>query len=152
MTVIPPFDGVIRQHQQDEHIAWAMLPCACPQNHAANLLPLDDGSLMCVWFGGSQEGKADISIWGSRLAPGSDRWSEAVKLSDDPDRSEQNPVLFQAPDNVLWLLWTAQFAGNQDTAIVRYRLSHDGGRSWGGHRYAAGSAGYLYSPANKRYV
>ncbi|MCU8668728.1 glycosyl hydrolase, partial [Klebsiella pneumoniae] len=46
MTVIPPFDGVIRQHQQDEHIAWAMLPCACPQNHAANLLPLDDGSLM----------------------------------------------------------------------------------------------------------
>ncbi len=86
---------------------------------------------MCVWFGGSQEGKADISIWGSRLAPGSDRWSEAVKLSDDPDRSEQNPVLFQAPDNVLWLLWTAQFAGNQDTAIVRYRLSHDGGRSWG---------------------
>ncbi|MCS6067654.1 exo-alpha-sialidase [Klebsiella variicola subsp. variicola] len=40
-------------------------------------------------------------------------------------------MLFQAPDNVLWLLWTAQFAGNQDTAIVRYRLSHDGGRSWG---------------------
>ncbi|WP_435331510.1 hypothetical protein, partial [Klebsiella pneumoniae] len=28
MTVIPPFDGVIRQHQQYEHIAWAMLPCA----------------------------------------------------------------------------------------------------------------------------
>ena len=131
MSAIPSFDGVIRQHQQDEHIAWAMLPNACPQNHAANLLQLDDGSLMCVWFGGSQEGKADISIWGSRLAPGSDRWSEAVKLSDDPDRSEQNPVLFQAPDQVVWLLWTAQFAGNQDTAIVRYRQSHDGGQSWG---------------------
>lgn len=148
MTVIPPFDGVIRQHQQDEHIAWAMLPCACPQNHAANLLPLDDGSLMCVWFGGSQEGKADISIWGSRLAPGSDRWSEAVKLSDDPDRSEQNPVLFQAPDNVLWLLWTAQFAGRHCALppLPRWRTK------LGGHRYAAGSAGYLYSPANKRYV
>lgn len=112
MTAIPSFDGVIRQHPQDEHIAWAMLPCACPQNHAANLLQLKDGSLMCVWFGGSQEGKADISIWGSRLATDSDRWSEAVKLSDDPDRSEQNPVLFQAPDQVVWLLWTAQYAGN----------------------------------------
>ena len=131
MTTIPSFDGVIRQHPQDEHIAWAMLPCACPQNHAANLLQLKDGSLMCVWFGGSQEGKADISIWGSRLATDSDRWSEAVKLSDDPDRSEQNPVLFQAPDQVVWLLWTAQYAGNQDTAIVRYRQSHDGGQSWG---------------------
>ncbi|MFW8079857.1 glycosyl hydrolase, partial [Klebsiella pneumoniae] len=45
MSAIPSFDGVIRQHQQDEHIAWAMLPSACPQNHAANLLQLDDGSL-----------------------------------------------------------------------------------------------------------
>ncbi len=48
-----------------------MLPSSCPQNHAANLLPLPDGSLLCVWFGGTQEGIADISVWGSRLAPGS---------------------------------------------------------------------------------
>ncbi len=131
MTTPPTFDGVIRPHQQDHNIAWAMLPSGCPQNHAANLLPLPDGTLMCVWFGGSQEGKADISVWSSRLAAGATTWSEAVKLSDDPERSEQNPVLFQAPDGVLWLLWTAQYAGNQDTAIVRYRQSHDGGKSWG---------------------
>ena len=30
--------------------------------------------------------------------PGSDRWSEPVRLSDDPTRSEQNPILFPAPD------------------------------------------------------
>ena len=131
MTTTPTFDGVIRQHQQDPKLASAMLPSGCPQNHAANLLPLPDGTLMCVWFGGSQEGKADISVWGSRLAPGATTWSEAIKLSDDPERSEQNPVLFQAPDGVLWLLWTAQHAGNQDTAIVRYRQSHDGGKHWG---------------------
>ena len=29
---------------------------------------------------------------------GGDRWSEAEKLSDDPTRSEQNPILFPAPD------------------------------------------------------
>ncbi|EPG6798095.1 sialidase family protein [Klebsiella aerogenes] len=131
MTTTPTFDGVIRQHQQDPQLASAMLPSGCPQNHAANLLPLPDGTLMCVWFGGSQEGKADISVWGSRLAPGATTWSDAIKLSDDPERSEQNPVLFQAPDGVLWLLWTAQHAGNQDTAIVRYRQSHDGGKHWG---------------------
>ncbi|EIV3810975.1 exo-alpha-sialidase [Klebsiella aerogenes] len=131
MTTTPTFDGVIRQHQQDPHLAWAMLPSGCPQNHAANLLPLPNGTLLCVWFGGSQEGKADISVWGARLAPGAASWSEATKLSDDPQRSEQNPVLFQAPDGVLWLLWTAQHAGNQDTAIVRYRQSRDGGKHWG---------------------
>ncbi|MGR2857546.1 glycosyl hydrolase [Erwinia sp. 1181_3] len=109
----------------------AILPSSCPQNHAANLLPLPDGDVLCVWFGGTQEGIADISVWCSRLEKGSERWSDAVKLSDDPTRSEQNPVLFLDPDNVLWLLYTAQKSGNQDTAIVRYRQSTDFGQSWG---------------------
>ncbi|MGW1443912.1 sialidase family protein [Serratia rhizosphaerae] len=109
----------------------AMLPSACPQNHAANLLPLPNGDLLCVWFAGTQEGIADISIYSSRLPQGREQWTPAVKLSDDASRSEQNPVLFLDPDNVLWLLWTAQKSGNQDTAFVRYRQSHDLGASWG---------------------
>lgn len=124
-------DGVLRPQPHDARVITAMLPSPCPQNHAANILPLPDGTLLCVWFGGSQEGVADISVYGSRLAPGAQRWSDAVKLSDDPTRSEQNPVLFLAPDNTLWLLWTAQISGNQDTAIVRYRQSADFGASWG---------------------
>ncbi|WP_421211974.1 sialidase family protein [Aeromonas enteropelogenes] len=130
MTVTVTHDGVIRPLAQDVRIETAMLPSSCPQNHAANLLPLPDGTLLCVWFGGSQEGIADISIWGSRLTAGSDCWSDAAKLSNDPQRSEQNPVLFLDPDNVLWLLWTAQMSGNQDTAIVRYRKSTDFGLTW----------------------
>lgn len=131
MSVTVNRDGVLRPAEQDVRVITAMLPSPCPQNHAANIFPLPDGSLMCVWFGGTQEGVADISVYSSRLTPGADRWSEAVKLSDDPARSEQNPVLFLAPDKVLWLLWTAQVSGNQDTAIVRFRQSHDLGVTWG---------------------
>ncbi|HBU94477.1 MAG TPA: glycosyl hydrolase, partial [Leclercia adecarboxylata] len=131
MSVTVTRDGIVRPQPQDARVETAMLPSSCPQNHAANLLPLPDGTLMCVWFGGTQEGIADISVWGSRLAPGSHQWSDAVKLSDDASRSEQNPVLFLAPDNVLWLLWTAQLSGNQDTAIVRCRQSQDLGKNWG---------------------
>lgn len=131
MSVTAVRDGIISEHPRDERVETAMLPSSCPQNHAANLLPLPDGSLMCVWFGGTQEGVADISVWGSRLLPGSRQWSEAVKLSNDASRSEQNLVLFLTPDNVLWLLWTAQISGNQDTAIVRYRQSTDLGQTWG---------------------
>lgn len=131
MSVTLLRDGIIRPDGQDAHLHTAMLPSVCPQNHAANLLPLPDGSLMCVWFGGTQEGIADISVWGSRLSPEGQQWSDAEKLSFDDHRSEQNPVLFLAPDNTLWLLWTAQISGNQDTAIVRYRQSTDFGRSWG---------------------
>jgi predicted neuraminidase len=104
------------------------LPAPTVQCHAANLLPLSDGSLACVWFGGTQEGVADISVWFSRQRDG--RWSDPVKLSDDPERSEQNPLLFPAPDGSLWLLHTAQRSGHQDTAIVRWRRSTDGGVTW----------------------
>lgn len=107
------------------------LPAPTIQCHAANLMPLPDddgGSLGCVWFGGTQEGVADISIWFSRLT--ADGWSAPARLSDDAERSEQNPILFNAPDGSLWLLHTAQRSGHQDTALVRWRRSTDGGATW----------------------
>ena len=39
------------------------LPAPTVQCHAANLLPLADGSLGCVWFGGTQERNPDVGIW-----------------------------------------------------------------------------------------
>jgi predicted neuraminidase len=111
--------------------SFAYLPAPTVQSHAANLLTLPDGRLGCVWFGGTQEGVPDISIWFSALEPGSSQWSPAEQLTDDSTRSEQNPILFTTPGNELWLLYTAQKAGNQDTAEVRRRVSTDSGRTWG---------------------
>ncbi|MFC4012614.1 exo-alpha-sialidase [Nonomuraea purpurea] len=108
-----------------------LLPTPTVQAHAANLMPLPGGDLGCVWFGGTQEGMSDISIWFSRQSGDGGAWSAPVRLSDDDTRSEQNPVLFPAPDGALWLLYTAQHAGDQDTAEVRMRVSADGGASWG---------------------
>jgi predicted neuraminidase len=123
-------DGILRPRDGLPGQQEAFLPSPCPQNHAANLMTLGDGSLACVWFGGTQEGMADISVHFSRLEPGAARWSEAVKLIDDPTRSEQNPILYPAPNGDLWLLYTSQKSGNQDTAVVRRRISRDHGRTW----------------------
>ncbi|WBV45178.1 exo-alpha-sialidase [Pseudoroseomonas cervicalis] len=123
--------GLVRPAPEDPARLEAYIPPATVQSHAANLTPLPDGSLGCVWFGGTQEGVPDICAWFSRLDPGAERWSAPVRLSEDATRSEQNPLLFPAPDGTLWLIWTAQISGNQDTAIVRKRVSHDMGRSWG---------------------
>ena len=76
-TVTAERTGLLAPHPQDSAQQVAMLPSSCPQNHAANLLPLPDGDLLCVWFGGTQEGIADISVWCSQLKKGSDRWSDA---------------------------------------------------------------------------
>lgn len=123
-------DGKVVPVEHREQYYNAMLPSDYPQNHASNLLVLPNGDLLCTWFAGTQEGVSDISILCSRLRKDSNEWEPAVKLSNDPERSEQNPVLFLDPDNTLWLLWTAQLAGNQDTAIVRYRKSFDMGETW----------------------
>jgi predicted neuraminidase len=124
-------DGRLRPHADDPARQVADLPAPCVQAHAANVMSLGDGALGCVWFGGSMEGRADISVFFSRLEPGASAWSAPEQLSHDPDRSEQNPVLFPAPDGTLWLLHTAQTSGHQNTAFVRRRVSRDHGRSWG---------------------
>ena len=106
------------------------LPSLSVSTHASFLLRLANGDLGCVWFGGSQEGKPDVSIYFSRLPRGGATWEPEQKVSDDPSRSEQNPVLFETPKGDLWLLYTAQIFGDQDTSIVRRRISRDGGRTW----------------------
>lgn len=124
-------DGKIRKSINDSSRVEAFISSNLVQNHAANLLPLENGDLLCVWFAGTQEGMSDIHIYMSRLNKGEQEWSEALRLSDDSTRSEQNPVLFPAPDGKLWLLYTAQKSGNQNTAIIRYRISEDNGYTWG---------------------
>ncbi len=130
-AIAPLMDGICRPHTEIGLRQDAYLPSPCVQNHAANLAFLDDGTLTCVWFGGTMEGMGDISIYMSRLAPGAERWSEPEQLSNDPLKSEQNPLLFRALDGKVWLLFTSQSAGNQDGSVVKFRVSDDGGQSFG---------------------
>lgn len=104
------------------------LPTDRVQNHASFLCELPDGTILCTWFGGTMEGKSDISVFLSRLE--ANGWSTPEQMSDDPARSEQNPVLFVDPLNRLWLFYTSQPGGRQNEAEVRFRRSDDMGTSW----------------------
>ena len=97
----------------------ALLPSPMVQNHAAFLHLFDDGALACAWFGGTLEGKADISIFACVLPAGATAWGPPQQLSFDPAHSEQNPVFFAAPDGRLWLFHTSQPSGNQDECRIR---------------------------------
>lgn len=99
--------------------AEALLPSPMIQNHAAFLTQRADGALLCAWFGGTLEGKSDISIFASVLLPGASQWGPPQRLSDDTAHSEQNPVLFNAPDGRLILFHTSQPSGNQDECRIR---------------------------------
>jgi predicted neuraminidase len=110
------------------HISF--IPSTTAQCHASNLLLLDNGDVLCAWFGGTQEGQKDISIYTSRLSSASRRWSNARQVTFDGKRSEQNPVLFKTPTSEIWLLYTSQNAGDQDSAVVKRKMSQDEGRTW----------------------
>ncbi len=75
MSVALIRDGVIRPSENDSHVLTAMLPSSCPQNHAANILPLPDGALMCVWFAGTQGRYCRYFCLGIAIA----RWRNAVE-------------------------------------------------------------------------
>lgn len=118
----------------------ALIPNPYSSCHAADLLELPGGDLLCCWFAGSNEGNADISIVVSRLRKGENTWSVPVKVSDDDERSEQNPSLFLTPEGEIWLMYTAQISraampdaefNLQYTAEIRRKISRDNGETWG---------------------
>lgn len=126
-------DGMLR-HQSDGR-AEALLPSPMAQNHAAFIERLEGDALACLWFGGTLEGKSDISIYGSVLVPGANGWTASTRLSDDPDRSEQNPVLWRNGAGNWQLFHTAQPSGNQDECVIRARpITFDGSLRGGAPR------------------
>lgn len=102
-----------------------------PSSHAANLLALKNGDLLCVWFSGTWEGNSDVAIVLARLPKGSSQWSKAQVVDHHPGESYQNPVLFEAPNGALWIIHTTQPAGEgQANAKVLVTQSTDGGAHW----------------------
>jgi predicted neuraminidase len=129
-TVYEMADGVVRPSPL-EGAQQAYLPIIVNSNHAANLLALANGDLLCFWFAGTWEGSGGVSIAMSRLTHGSNRWTLPAILSHHPGWSDQNPVPFRAPGGRLWLFHTSQKAGEgQTTAVMYYLTSDDEGNTW----------------------
>lgn len=124
------FDGTFHA-SRDAGVKEAYLERIFHSSHAANLVKLNNGDLLCFWFSGTAEGESNVAILESRLAKGSERWSKPVEIDHQDGRSFQNPVAFQVPSGRLLLLHTSQPAGQgQSNAEVLYLTSDDAGKSW----------------------
>jgi predicted neuraminidase len=109
----------------------AYLPIIRKESHAANLLSLPNGDLLCFWFTGTQEGDSGVSIAMSRLDHDSKSWSRPVIISHHWGWSDQNPVPFLAGNGRVWLFHTSQRSHKgQTTAIVYQLVSDDQGQTW----------------------
>ncbi|HEX4022080.1 MAG TPA: sialidase family protein [Acidobacteriaceae bacterium] len=125
-----PADGKLRRIDSSG-IEEAYLPAIQPSSHAANLVVLKNGDVLCFWFTGKAEGDSGVGIAISRLSRGSRQWTQPVLIDRKLGESYQNPVPFQAPDGTLWLLHTTQPAGQgQADARVLILWSRDNGHTW----------------------
>lgn len=123
-------DGVERVNPQLA-ATEAYLPILFPSSHAANLLELANGDLLCVWFSGSWEGDSGVGIVLSRRPRGSHTWQRTLLVDSEPGFSYQNPVLFQEPNGTLDLYHTTQGAkAGEAHAQVLHLVSQDNGVTW----------------------
>ncbi len=67
------------------------------QCHASTIVQAADDSLLCAWFGGTEEKNPDVSVWLSAFRGGN--WSKPVRAAKVDNTAHWNPVLFRDGDN-----------------------------------------------------
>ena len=102
-----------------------------PQVHASTLVETTSGQLLAAWFGGTEEGHDDVSIWLARLEKG--RWSSGVKVADGVQDAAKrhptwNPVLFQPRGGPLMLFYKVGPSPREWWGMLI--TSADDGRTW----------------------
>ena len=99
--------------------------------HASTIVQTRDGNLLAAWFGGTDEGNADVGIWVSRWDKGA--WSKPVEAANGVMSPQKrfpcwNPVLFQPKKGPVVLFFKvgptpSQWWGEMVT-------SKDNGKTW----------------------
>src|SRR6516225_1178320 len=109
----------------------AYLPIAFPSSHAANLIAMRNGDLLCTWYAGVWEGDSNVAIIMARLHKESGEWTPPSVVARKQGYAFENPVPFEPADGVLWLFHTSQLANaGQANSQIFLVSSTDAGGHW----------------------
>lgn len=98
--------------------------------HPACLTELANGDLYLAYYGGAGEYAVDTGVYGSRLARGAKSWTPPVRIAADPFRSSGNPVIWQAPDGLVWLFYVVRYGETWSTSRIQLKVSRDNAATW----------------------
>lgn len=101
-----------------------------PYKHPACLTELSNGDLYLVYYGGQGEYARDTTVFGARLKKGASTWSAPVAIARDPFRSVGNGVVWEAPDERVWLFYVVRFGETWGTSRIQAKVSDDKGATW----------------------
>ena len=122
-----------------------------PSMHSATLLELENGELLCAFFGGTEESAPDVEIWLCRK-PSGGSWTKPISVADgrqaDGTRySTGNPVLFQ-PKGGNILLFYKVFKPDEPW-WGEFKISADNCRTWSKARKLPIAEGIIGPVKNK---
>ena len=140
----PVYDGQIRDEGDGLSAAY-MVPYSV-DNHAVTIEALPDGSLVAAWFGGEHEKSSGVAIVVSRLANGSQIWTNRSIVAQRDGYANGNPLLFYDSITGMLHLWHTQVKANagEGEAEIYHWNSRDGGASWSDQgRYFQGQGIYI---------
>lgn len=98
--------------------------------HPACIEQLDNGDLYIAYYGGSGEYELDTAVYAGRLKHGAKHWSKPQVIADTPLHSDGNPVVWQAPDGVVWLFYNVRYGDTWSDTRIHCKLSKDGAKTW----------------------
>ena len=101
-----------------------------PYKHPSCLTELDNGDLYLAYYGGGGEYAESTRVFGSRLTAGSRKWTAPQAIAGNPFKSLGNPVVWQAPDGIVWLFYVTRFGDTWSTSRIKAKISHDGAKTW----------------------
>lgn len=98
--------------------------------HPASITELDNGDLYVAYYGGGGEYEADSKVWGLRRPAGETAWTRPEVIADTPFRAEGNPVVWQAPDGLVWLFYVQRYGDTWSDSRIKGKISKDGAKTW----------------------
>ncbi len=101
-----------------------------PYKHPASFTELENGDLYLAYYGGSGEYGDDTWVRGSRLVKGTTKWTKPEIIADTPFRADGNPVIWQAPDGIVWMFYVVRYGSTWANSRIKFKVSHDNAQTW----------------------
>ncbi|MDZ4857694.1 MAG: sialidase family protein [Candidatus Hydrogenedentes bacterium] len=98
--------------------------------HPASITELANGDLYIAYYGGADEYATDTAVYGSRQKKGDTLWTMPEVIADTPDHGDGNPVIWQAPDGLVWLFYNNIYGTTWSDGRVLAKISKDGAMTW----------------------
>jgi len=98
--------------------------------HPAAITELDNGDLYIAYYGGGGEYVLDTAVYGMRRKKGASEWTTPVVIADTPFLSDGNPVVWQAPDGIVWLFYVVRYGDTWSDSRIHAKVSKDGAKTW----------------------